>query len=131
MVGGEVFALARAVVCGWWEREEFWARERVWRPRPEQVVAATCRRYPGPAGWGERQWRLLVRDVVVFPEVVTVAAALSDPAVRELAVGGAAPALVRRPGGERFVAALGARLGRDWLKDVELADQAGPLSVWV
>lgn len=131
VVGGEVFALARAVVCGWWEREEFWARERVWGPRLEQVVAATCRRDPGPAGWGERQWRLLVRDVVVFPEVVTVAAALSDPAVRELAARGAAPALVRRPGGEGFVAVLGARLGRDWLGDVEQPDQAGPLSMWV
>ncbi|MFI9771669.1 DNA-binding protein [Streptomyces sp. NPDC052415] len=131
VVGGEVFALARAVVCGWWEREEFWARERVWGLRLEQVVAATCRRYPGPAGWGERQWRLLVRDVVVFPEVVTVAAALSNPAVRGLAALGAAPALVRRPGGEGFIAALGARLGREWLGDVEQPGQAGPLSLWV
>ncbi len=131
VVGGEVFALARAVVCGWWEREEFWARERVWGPRLEQVVAATCRRYPGPPGWGERQWRLLVRDAVVFPEVVTVAAALSDPVLRRLAAGSAAPALVRRPGGEGFIAALGARLGRHWLREVEQPDQAGPLSMWV
>ncbi|WP_353850171.1 transposase [Streptomyces phaeoluteigriseus] len=69
--------------------------------------------------------------MVVFPEVVTVAAALSDPAVRGLAARGAAPALVRRPGGEGFMAALGARLGREWLGDVEQPDQAGPLSMWV
>ncbi|MEU9222464.1 hypothetical protein AB0D47_38850 [Streptomyces sp. NPDC048376] len=37
----EVFALARAVVCGWWELEAFGERERVWGRRLEQVVAAT------------------------------------------------------------------------------------------
>ncbi|WP_333746294.1 hypothetical protein [Streptomyces sp. IBSBF 2950] len=38
----EVFALARAVVCGWWEQEEFWAREEVWGPRLERVLAANA-----------------------------------------------------------------------------------------
>ncbi|MER5399835.1 hypothetical protein [Streptomyces sp. NPDC002599] len=50
---GEVFALARAVVRRWWELEEFWARETVWRPRLEGVVEATRARCGGVAGWGD------------------------------------------------------------------------------
>ncbi|MFE2718904.1 transposase [Streptomyces mirabilis] len=129
---GEMFALARAVVCGWWERKDFWARERVWGPRLERVVTATRGQYPGLEGWEERQWRLLVRDAVIFPEVVTVAAAVSDPVLWRVAAGSVTSSLVRKPGGsQEFVAALGARLGREWLGEVERSHQAGPLSVWV
>ncbi|MFD5390793.1 transposase [Streptomyces sp. NPDC127074] len=126
----EVFALARAVVCGWWEREEFWAREAGWGPRLEHVVAAAVRQGPEPAGWGMQQWRLLVRDAVVFPEVVVVARTLLDPRVQQLAAGDGAG--VRGGDGHvRLAAALGERLERQWLGEVEAEGLAGPLASWV
>ncbi|OIJ92419.1 Helicase associated domain protein [Streptomyces monashensis] len=128
---GEVFALARAVVCSWWEREEFWERETAWGWRLEQVAAATRRRCADPAGWGAGQWRLLVRDAVTFPEVVAMAQALVDPRMRQLVAGDGAGALVRgRGGGERFAAALGERLGREWLGELQAQERTGPLVSW-
>ncbi|MFF0143074.1 transposase [Streptomyces sp. NPDC005227] len=129
---GEVFTLARAVVCGWWEREDFWAREAVWGPRLEGVVAATRRRWDASAvGWGEAQWRLLVRDAVVFPEIVAVAAALVDRQLVER-VGRTTRGLLRdRAGVEQFAAVLGERLDRPWLVGVESAGAPGPLTRWV
>ena len=127
----EVFGLARAVVCGWWGRTEFWERDAVWEPRLQQVVAATRRWCPDLVGWGVEQWRLLVRDVVVFPEVVAVAEALVDPRMQQLASGSGAGALVRgRGGGERFAAALGERLRRVWLGELEADGHSGPLASW-
>ncbi|MFF4846180.1 hypothetical protein [Streptomyces collinus] len=128
---GEVFALARAVVCGWWEQEEFWEREAVWGWRLEQVVAATRRWAGDPVGWEAAQWRLAVRDAVVFPEVVAVAQALVDPQVRHLAVDSGPHGLVRsRHDGERLAAVLGRRLGRGWLGELPGIAGAGPLGAW-
>ncbi|MBY8844585.1 Helicase associated domain protein [Streptomyces sp. SP2-10] len=130
-VPGEVFGLARAVVCGWWGQEEFWTREAVWGPRLEQVVAATRRWCPDPAGWGVRQWRLLVRDVVVFPEVVAVAEALVSSRMRQLVAGNSSGALVRdRGGGEPIVGALGERVRRPWLVELKADRRGGPLASW-
>ncbi|MET7695120.1 Helicase associated domain protein [Streptomyces sp. NPDC005483] len=126
----EVFALARAVVCWWWEREELWAREAVWGPRLERVRAATVRRAGEVAGWGLEQWRLLVRDAVIFPEVVAAARALVDPRLQERA-GGGAGLLRDGAGGGPFAAALGVPLGRPWLAEVEEAGPGGPLTLWV
>ncbi|MFF3467584.1 Helicase associated domain protein [Streptomyces sp. NPDC002619] len=127
----DVFELARAVVCGWWEQEEFWEREAAWGSRLEQVVAATRRWCPDPAGWGVQQWRLLVRDVVVFPEIVAVARVLVDPRMQQLAAGNGSGGLVRgRGSGEQFSAALGERLGRVWLVELEADGQGGPLASW-
>ncbi|WP_316745460.1 helicase associated domain-containing protein [Streptomyces sp. MK7] len=128
---GEVFAMARAVVCGWWDREEVWAQESVWGPRLEQVAAATRTRGGDPAGWGDAQWRLLARDAVIFPEVVVVAGALLDPRLQELAAGHADALLRDRGAAGRFTAALGERLARPWLAEVEAAAAAGPLARWV
>ncbi|MFF7763970.1 transposase [Streptomyces griseorubiginosus] len=127
----EVFALARAVVCWWWEREEFWARETVWGPRLEQVMTATARRAGDPVGWGVEQWRLLVRDAVVFPEVVAVARALMDPRLQESAGEGGQVLLRDRAAAGHLAAVLGSRLGRDWLAEVEGAGAGGPLTLWV
>ncbi|MFD7283805.1 transposase [Streptomyces sp. NPDC059862] len=116
---GEVFVLARAVVCGWWEQEAFGEREVVWGARLERVVAATSR-FSGVPRWGEQAWRLLARDAVVFPEIVAVADALADPRVQALAVDGRGAGLVRAAGGhEQVAAAVGARLERSWLGEVE------------
>ncbi|MFJ2568460.1 hypothetical protein ACIO02_37045 [Streptomyces sp. NPDC087568] len=117
---GEVFELARAVVCEWWERKEFWEREAEWGPRLEQVVAATRWWRGHPAAWGVEQWRLLARDVVAFPEVVAVAEALVDPRMQKLTAGNGPGALVRAGGGgARLAGALGRRLGREWLVELD------------
>lgn len=72
----------------------------------------------------------MARDAVVFPEVVTVAAALMDPALRPLVADGRS--LVRRAGQEdHFMAALGDRLGRGWLREVERSDGPGTLQSWM
>ncbi|WP_105974923.1 transposase [Streptomyces geranii] len=127
----EVFALARAVVCGWWEREEFWVREAVWGPRREQLVALAVRRGGDTADRGLEQWRLLVRDAVVFPEVVAVAKALLDPRLQERAGQDTGGLLRDRAGAEQFTAVLGARLGRPWLAEVDEAGPGGALALWV
>lgn len=133
LAGGKpeaVFAMARAVVCGWWQKEAFWQRERAWGRRLERVALETsCR--DGPAsGWPEAWWRLVARDAVVFPEVVTVAAALVDPVLQSLVPFGRS--LVRRAGDDgRFVAALANRLGRSWLAEVERPDEPGALQAWM
>ncbi|WP_406349826.1 Helicase associated domain protein [Streptomyces sp. NBC_00658] len=128
-----VFAVARAVVCGWWQQEGFWEREHVWRRRLERVAAQTIRAHPAVSGWPVTCWRLVARDAVVFPELVTVAASLVDPASRRLVVDGPGQRLlVRRPGqGGEFVAALGARLERRWLSEVEQPDGSGALQAWM
>ncbi|MGW4786770.1 transposase [Streptomyces sp. NPDC004230] len=126
----EVFAMARAVVCGWWEQETFWEREAAWGPRLEQVVAVTSRRWPQLARWGVRQWRLLARDAVVFPEVAAVAGALADPRLQQLAAGRSTEGLLRdRRASERLTTELGRRLRLPWLEEVE-ATRPGPLSAW-
>ncbi|MFD8032758.1 transposase [Streptomyces sp. NPDC059717] len=131
VVPGEVFALAQAVVCGWWEREEFWAREVVWGQRLDDVVAATRRSCGGVAGWGDAQWRLLVRDAVVFPEVVAVAAALTDARLVERVCGQMTGLLRDRAEVEPFAAELGRRLERPWLAAVERSGAPGALARWV
>lgn len=127
---GEVFALAHAVVCGWWEREEFWQRETVWRLRLEQATAAMRGQGADPVGWGVTQWRWLARDMVVFPEVVAVAAALTDCRVQRLVAGERAEGLVRGPGaGVRVASVLGERVQRPWLAELE-ADGHAVLVSW-
>ncbi|WP_328687999.1 helicase associated domain-containing protein [Streptomyces phaeochromogenes] len=127
---GAVFAVARAVVCGWWEQEAFWQREQVWGQRLERVVLGNSRKPRAEVGRPDAWWRLVARDAVVFPEVMTVAAALMDPALRPLVADGRA--LVRRAGHEdHFMAALGDRLGRGWLREVEESDGPGALQAWM
>ncbi|MEU5099761.1 hypothetical protein [Streptomyces sp. NPDC020996] len=75
--GGEVFALAHAVVARWWEEALHWQQEEIWPHRLHQVAG-------GNAGTDFERWRIVGRDAVVFPEVVAVADALLDPAMAEL-----------------------------------------------
>ncbi|WP_179851858.1 hypothetical protein [Streptomyces sp. Ag109_G2-15] len=127
---GDVFAVARAVVCGWWQQEAFWQRERLWAQRLERVAFATSRRSEVAARWPAAWWRLVARDAVVFPEVVAVAAALVDPALRLLVTG--ERLLVRRsPDDGRFVTVLGDRLERGWLGEVERPERPSALQAWM
>ena len=87
-----MFGLASAVVCRWWEESLHWEQEQIWPARLHQVVGAAARAGAGTTaglGW----WRAVVRDALVFPEAVTVASALLEPAMAQL--------VWRDSGGER------------------------------
>ncbi|MFM9442132.1 DNA-binding protein [Streptomyces acidiscabies] len=119
-----VFALAHAVVARWWEQALHWEREAVWPRRLHRVAG-------GNAGTELERWRIVGRDVVVFPEVVAVADALLDPAMAELAwraSGGMRPRV--RGGDDPFCHRLGERVDRDWLGSLVAVDYGGPLSGW-
>ncbi|MEU5092927.1 DNA-binding protein [Streptomyces sp. NPDC021356] len=120
-----VFALARAVVARWWEQAFGWERETVWPRRLHQVAG-------GDAGGDLERWRIVGRDAVVFPEVVTVAEALLDPAMAELVwadSGADRPRVL--PADGLFGRRLGERLGRTWLGPLAAADHGGPLIAWM
>ncbi|MET8647615.1 transposase [Streptomyces sp. NPDC004074] len=128
-----VFTVARAIVCRWWQLDDFWQRERVWGQRLERIAAQTARAFQASPTWPIAWWRLVARDAVVFPELVTVAAALLDPSLQQLVVGRSdGRPLVRRPGQDgKFVAALSARLERGWLNEVEQPERSGALQAWM
>ena len=119
------------MVCRWWEESPHWEQEQIWPARLQQVAGAAARAGAGTAaglGW----WRAVVRDALVFPEVVTVASALLDPAMAQL--------VWRDSGGERarplpadgaFCRELGVRVHRPWLGPLVAVDHGGPLLSWM
>jgi hypothetical protein len=120
-----VFALAQAVAARWWEQAYGWERETIW-PRRLHLVAG------GDAGGDLERWRIVGRDAVVFPEVVTVADALLDPAMADLVwrdSGGGRPRAL--PADGMFCRRLGERLGRLWLGPLAATDHGGPLIAWM
>jgi hypothetical protein len=117
----EVFGLARAVVCRWWEQALGWGEERIWPARLHRLAGGDA----GPRFWW---WHAVARDVVVFPEVVAVADALVDPAMEELAWADSGREQIRpRPADGAFCQELGVRVGRPWLGPVVAVDYDGPL----
>ncbi|MBT2472580.1 DNA-binding protein [Streptomyces sp. ISL-66] len=117
----EVFGLARAVVCRWWEQALGWGEERVWPARLHRLAG-------GDAGGRFWWWHAVARDAVVFPEVVAVADALLDPVMEELAWVDSGREQIRpRPVDGAFCRELGVRVGRPWLGPVVAVDYGGPL----
>ncbi|WP_425274524.1 DNA-binding protein [Streptomyces flavidovirens] len=127
-VGAEperVFALAHAVVARWWEQALQWERETLWPRRLHQVAG-------GDAGDDLEWWRIVGRDVVVFPEVVAVADALLDPGMAELVwVDSGAGRPRALPADGMFCRRLGERVGRMWLGPLAATDHGGPLIAWM
>ncbi|MEU9376039.1 DNA-binding protein [Streptomyces sp. NPDC048255] len=125
VVPERVFALAYAVVARWWEQAFGWERETVWPRRLHQVAG-------GDAGGDLERWRIVGRDVVVFPEVVAVADALLDPGMVELVwqdSGAGRPRAL--PADGMFCRRLGERVGRGWLGPLAAIDYGGPLTSWM
>ncbi|MFE2285610.1 DNA-binding protein [Streptomyces sp. NPDC059443] len=117
----KVFGLARAVVCWWWEKALDWDQEQIWPTRLHRLAGGDA----GPRFWW---WRAVARDAAVFPEVVAVADALSDPAMEELAWADSGRERIRAPSpGGAFFRELGARLERPWLGPLAALDHGGPL----
>ncbi|MFD9051757.1 DNA-binding protein [Streptomyces zaomyceticus] len=120
-----VFALAQAVVARWWDQAYSWERETIWPRRLHQVAG-------GDAGGDLERWRIVGRDAVVFPEVVTVADALLDPAMAELVwVDSGAGQPRALPADGMFCRRLGERVGRAWLGPLAATDHGGPLIAWM
>ncbi|MEU4864087.1 DNA-binding protein [Kitasatospora aureofaciens] len=122
---GEVFSVAWAVVCRWWDQALEWPDERVWPARLHALAG-------GDAGGDFWRWRALVRDAAVFPEVVEVAASLLDPVMAELVwrdSGAGRPRAL--PADGTFCRRLGERVGRPWLGPLAAVDYGGPLIAWM
>ncbi|MFF1659167.1 hypothetical protein [Streptomyces sp. NPDC058255] len=72
------------------------------------------------------------RDAVVFPEVLSVADALLDPAMADLAwldSGAGRPRAL--PADGMFCRRLGERVGREWLGPLAATDHGDPLTSWM
>ncbi|WP_413755110.1 hypothetical protein [Streptomyces sp. MMBL 11-3] len=109
----------------WWEQTYGWEQETIWPQRPHQVAG-------GNAGDDLERWRTVGRDVVVFPEVVTVADALLEPGMAQLTwVDSGAGRPRALPADGMFSHRLGERLDRDWLGPLAAADHGGPLIAWM
>ncbi|MDY0816251.1 DNA-binding protein [Kitasatospora purpeofusca] len=119
-----VFAVARAVVCQWWDHALGWEQERIWPARLHRLAGGDA----GPEFWW---WRAVAREAATFPEVVAVAGALVDPVVAEL--------VWQDSGGERIrpfppdgalCQELGRRLARPWLGEVGAVPDSSALTAW-
>ena len=119
-----VFAVARAVVCQWWDHALGWEQERIWPARLHRLAGGDA----GPDFWW---WRAVAREAATFPEVVAVAGALVDPVVAEL--------VWQDSGGERIrpfppdgalCRELGRRLARPWLGEVGAVPDSSALTAW-
>jgi hypothetical protein len=121
----QVFAVARAVVCAWWEQALYWDEERIWPARLHRLAG-------GDAGGDFWRWRAIARDAAVFPEAVAVADALLDPAMADLVwcdSGAEHPRPL--PADGAFCRELGVRVGRPWLGPLAAVDYGGPLLAWM
>jgi hypothetical protein len=119
--GEQAFTVAHAVTASWWAQP--WPQDDAWSRRLESAGAG----HEEDALW----WRAVARDLVTYPETVTVATVLADPAVRaQIATDtrGHFPfSLADTPG---LVAALSDGLARPWLADRLSAVTSGPLFAW-
>ncbi|MFD9459095.1 DNA-binding protein [Streptomyces sp. NPDC059985] len=118
---GEVFGLAQAVVCRWWEQALGWGEERIWPARLHQLAGGDA----GPRFWW---WHAVARDAVLFPEVVDVADVLLDPGMEELVWADSGREHIRPLSADgAFCRELGVRVGRPWLGPLVAVDYDGPL----
>lgn len=126
---GQVFGLASAVVCRWWEESVHWEQEQIWPARLHQVAGARAGTDPAQGlGW----WRAMARDALVFPEVVTIASALLEPAMAQLVWRDSAGARSRPlPADGAFCRELGVQVHRPWLGPLVAVDHGGPLLSWM
>ncbi|WP_316745462.1 TniQ family protein [Streptomyces sp. MK7] len=120
-----VFALAHAAVARWWEHAYTWEQETIWPRRLHHLAG-------GNAGGRLEWWRIVGRDAAVFPETVTVAGALLDPAMAELVwIDSGALRPRPLPADGMFCRRLGERVKRDWLGPLAATDYGSPLTSWM
>ncbi|MFJ7201121.1 MULTISPECIES: helicase associated domain-containing protein [unclassified Streptomyces] len=112
--------VAQAVVVSWWDAH--WPIEEAWSHRRERI--AQC----APDG----PWQILARDIVTYPETVTVAAVLASAYWQRRVFEGTDGHRPRTLGAApSLLAELARRLQRPWLPE-QISDQAaGPLYAWL
>ncbi|GAA2774702.1 hypothetical protein GCM10010521_61370 [Streptomyces rameus] len=118
----QAVTVAYAVVARWWEQALYWEREEIWPWRLHQLAG-------GSVGADLARWRIVGRDAAILPEVVTVAGALLEPAMAEVALqasGGMRPRV--RDADDAFCYRLGKRVGRTWPGPELAADHGSPLN---
>jgi len=121
---GAVFAVARAVVCQWWDLALEWPHERIWPARLHQLAGGDA----GPRFWW---WRAVAREPAVFPEVVALAEALLDPVVAEMVWRDSGAERIRPfPPDGQFGRELGRRLDRPWFAKVGAVPGSSVLNRW-
>ena len=121
---GAVFAVARAVVCQWWDLAMEWKNERIWPARLHQLAGGDA----GPQFWW---WRAVTREAAIFPEVVALAEALLDPDVAEMVWQDSGADNIRPfPPDGQFGRELGRRLDRPWLGAVGAVPDSSALNAW-
>ncbi|MFD7596306.1 DNA-binding protein [Kitasatospora sp. NPDC059812] len=121
---GEVFSVAYAVVCQWWDQALGWEQERIWPARLHALAG-------GDASGDFWRWRAVARDAAVFPEVVEVARALLDPVMAELVWQDSGAERIRLfPPDGAFARELGRRIGRRWLGEVGAVPDSSALTAW-
>ncbi|MET9618136.1 hypothetical protein [Kitasatospora indigofera] len=121
---GAVFAVARAVVCQWWDLALGWEQERIWPARLHRLAAGDA----GPEFWW---WRAVAREAATFPEVVAVAGALVDPVVAQLVWTDSGGERIRPfPPDGALCQKLSRRLARPWLGEVGAVPDSSALTAW-
>ncbi|GGU93475.1 hypothetical protein GCM10010260_30600 [Streptomyces filipinensis] len=119
-VAGSSFEVAEAVTAWWWAQK--WPEERLSPMRPEAAV---------PAGEDPQRWRILARDLVTYPETVTLARLLASPAWQlRVAADGGGHLPYRLADVPCVPSELGHRLRRSWLTERLAACTHGPLFAW-
>jgi hypothetical protein len=120
-IGAQAFEVARAVTNSWWEQP--WPRqERAWPARLDAT-----RPDGADPGW----WKVAARDLITYPEAVTVAGVLADSGRQRRTVAASRGHLPHRLGELPFLLAeLADRLGRPWLAHRLAAVTHGPLFTW-
>ena len=119
-----VFAVARAVVCQWWDLALEWNDEQIWPTRLHALAG-------GDAGETFWWWRAVTREAATFPETLTLARALLDPAVADMAWRDSGAQKIRPflPDGE-LAQELGNRLGRPWLGHIGAIPESSAMTGW-
>ncbi|MFI5662945.1 Helicase associated domain protein [Streptomyces sp. NPDC051684] len=119
-VAGSAFEVAEAVTAWWWAQK--WPEERLWPMRLEATM---------PAGEDVQRWRVLARDLVTYPETVSLATLLASPVWRlRVAADGGGHLPYRLADVPCVPSELGDRLRRPWLTEHLAACTHGPLFAW-
>ncbi|MFD4814451.1 helicase associated domain-containing protein [Streptomyces sp. NPDC058418] len=120
--GAPAFEVARAVTGTWWEQP--WpGREQRWPARLEVTHPAEA-----DPGW----WKVAARDLVTYPETVTVARVLANPRWQQHTVAHAHGHLPYRLGEiPALLAELAYQLQRPWLVQLLANVTHGPLFTWI
>ena len=117
----DAYPVAQAVITAWWDADRF--QESLWPQRLERLHTAN-RRLPLP--------RPVVRDVVTYPETVTLAGLLASPHWQQQVRADAGKHRPHSPTDvPAFTGELARRLHRPWLAEALAQDASGPLVTWL